>query len=235
MIINEDLIINNLSLKTIVKKLDLSCEEKLKEAINDSIKDFRATLFINTLLLNDKDKEYQINNVVQDYELSLQNQKVIFNGGSSTSFLAVKIKINKSTLILNYINNNILASIVEQKDEKNNEIKEYNGIVSDYISQNPKVSIEKEKTKKEVLNIPRFTSQEKKEFDNIESVIEEIENKIKLLKEEQIIYSTDYQKLIELNEQIEKLEILLLEKLERWEYLNNINEQIIEYKNNKYK
>ena len=71
-------------------------------------------------------KEYKINNVVQDYELSLQNQKVIFNGGSSTSFLAVKIKINKSTLILNYINNNILASIVEQKDEKNNEIIYFN-------------------------------------------------------------------------------------------------------------
>ena len=118
---------------------------------------------------------------------------------------------------------------------ENNEIKEYNGIVSDYISINPKIVNEKEKVKKETLNIPRFTSQEKKEFDNIENVIENIENKIKTLKDEQLIYSTDYQKLIEISNKIEELEIELLEKLERWEYLNNINEQIIEYRNNKYK
>lgn len=118
---------------------------------------------------------------------------------------------------------------------ENNEIKEYNGIVSDYISLNPKITVEKEKIKKEIVNIPRFTSQEKKEFDNIENVIEEIENKIKTLKEEQVIYSTDYQKLMDLSNQIEEQEMLLLEKLERWEYLNNINEQIIEYRNNKYK
>ena len=118
---------------------------------------------------------------------------------------------------------------------ENKEIKEYNGIVSDYILQNPKINAEKEKVKKETLNIPRFTSQEKKEFDNIENVIEDIENKINKLKEEQIVYSTDYQKLIEINNQIEELEVLLLEKLERWEYLNNLNEQIIEYRNNKFK
>ena len=70
---------------------------------------------------------------------------------------------------------------------ENNEIKEYNGIVSDYISLNPKIVNEKEKVKKEILNIPRFTSQEKKEFDNIENVIEDIENKIKTLKDEQLI------------------------------------------------
>lgn len=118
---------------------------------------------------------------------------------------------------------------------ENNEIKEYNGIVSDYISLNPRIITEKEKVKKEVVNIPRFTSQEKKEFDNIENVIENIENKIKALKDEQLVYSTDYQKLMEISSKIEELELELLEKLERWEYLNKINEQIIEYRNNKYK
>lgn len=118
---------------------------------------------------------------------------------------------------------------------ENNEIIEYNGIVSDYISLNPRIITEKEKVKKEVVNIPRFTSQEKKEFDNIENVIEDIENKIKKLRDEELLYATDYQKLIEIGNQKEELELLLLEKLERWEYLNNINEQIIEYRNNKYK
>ena len=60
--------INNLSLKTEVKELDLSCEEKLKEAINYSIKDFKATLFINTLLLKDNDKEYKINKIILNEE-----------------------------------------------------------------------------------------------------------------------------------------------------------------------
>ena len=118
---------------------------------------------------------------------------------------------------------------------ENKQIIEYNGIVSDYIQNNPKISIEKEKTKKEVLNIPRFTSAEKKEFDQIEEVIEQIENKIKELKNLQQEYATDYQKLIEIDNQIKELEIELEHKLERWEYLNEINEQIIEYRNNKYK
>ena len=60
-------------------------------------------------------------------------------------------------------------------------------------------------------------------------------NKIKELKNLQQEYATDYQKLIEIDNQIKELEIELEHKLERWEYLNEINEQIIEYRNNKYK
>ena len=55
--------INNLSLKTEVKELDLSCEEKLISAINSSIKDFKATLFINKLSLKNTDKDYAINKI----------------------------------------------------------------------------------------------------------------------------------------------------------------------------
>ena len=118
---------------------------------------------------------------------------------------------------------------------ENKEIKEYNGIVSDYIIDNPKQVVQEAiKEKKEPINIPRFTSQEKKEFDNIDSIIEELENKIKKLKEEQLLYATDYQKLIEIDNQINVLDDKLLVAIERWEYLNNINEQIIEYRNNKY-
>lgn len=144
------------------------------------------------------------------------------------NFMGAVIVVSHDRYFLDKVANHLLVL-------ENSEIKEYNGIVSDYILQNPKINVEKEKVKKEVINIPRFTSQEKKEFDNIENVIENIENKIKNLKEEQIIYSTDYVKLMEIEKEIEELETLLLEKMERWEYLNNINEQIIEYRNNKYK
>lgn len=144
------------------------------------------------------------------------------------NFMGAVIVVSHDRYFLDKVANHLLVL-------ENSEIKEYNGIVSDYILQNPKINVEKEKAKKEVINIPRFTSQEKKEFDNIENVIEDIENKIKNLKEEQTIYSTDYVKLMEIEKEIEELETLLLEKMERWEYLNNINEQIIEYRNNKYK
>ena len=40
---------NNLSLKTEVKELDISCSKNLINAINSSIKDFKATLFIENL------------------------------------------------------------------------------------------------------------------------------------------------------------------------------------------
>lgn len=144
------------------------------------------------------------------------------------SFKGAVVVVSHDRYFLDKVANHLLVF-------ENNTIIEYNGIVSDYIQTNPKITVEKEKTKKEVLNIPRFTSQEKKEFDSIEKVIEDIENKIKELKLLQQQYSTDYQKLIELDNQIQELEKLLDEKLIRWEYLNEINEQIIEYRNNKYK
>ena len=61
---------NNLSLKTIVKELDIDCSEGIKDAIKQSEKDFKATLSIENLILNDKEKNYKINNVVLDIENS---------------------------------------------------------------------------------------------------------------------------------------------------------------------
>ena len=57
---------NNLSLKTPIKNLDLSLNNELKDAINKSIKDFKATLFINNLIIIDCDSDYKINNIELD-------------------------------------------------------------------------------------------------------------------------------------------------------------------------
>ena len=54
---------NNLSLKTPITNLELSLNQELKDAINSSIKDFKATLFIESLTINDKDKEYSIDKI----------------------------------------------------------------------------------------------------------------------------------------------------------------------------
>ena len=62
---------NNLSLKTPIKNLELSLNGELKEAINKSIKDFKATLFIENLKINDVEKDYKIDNI----ELNLEEQE----------------------------------------------------------------------------------------------------------------------------------------------------------------
>lgn len=120
---------------------------------------------------------------------------------------------------------------------ENNDIKEVNGIISDYILKNPQLeNNEIKEAKKEVkLDIPRFTSQEKKEYDNIEEVIEKLEEKINDCQKEKLTITTDYQKLIELDNKINELNKELDEKIERWEYLTSIAEKIKEYRENKFK
>ena len=61
---------NNLSLKTPIKTLELSLNSELKDAINKSIKDFKATLFINDLIINECTNNYSIDKIELDLELN---------------------------------------------------------------------------------------------------------------------------------------------------------------------
>ena len=63
--------INSVSLKTPVKDLKLSVNKDLKDAIELSIKDFRATLFIQNLEMNEVENDYSIDNV----ELELETEE----------------------------------------------------------------------------------------------------------------------------------------------------------------
>lgn len=58
---------SNLSLKTIVKKLEIDCSPNLKKAIEEANKDFKATLFINELVINSINDGYKNNEI--DLEL----------------------------------------------------------------------------------------------------------------------------------------------------------------------
>ena len=60
---------NNVSLKTPIKNLDLSLNKELEYAINASIKDFKATLFIENLNIKSTHKDYEVNKI----ELNLEN------------------------------------------------------------------------------------------------------------------------------------------------------------------
>ena len=54
---------NNVSLKTPIKNLSIGVSEELNNAINSSIKDFKATLFIENLEVSIVDKDYEVYNV----------------------------------------------------------------------------------------------------------------------------------------------------------------------------
>jgi len=60
--------INNVSLKTPIKNLDLSLNKDLAAAINDSIKDFKATLFIENLNIKSTNEDYKVDNIELDLE-----------------------------------------------------------------------------------------------------------------------------------------------------------------------
>ena len=53
----------SVSLKTEIEKLNISAEAKLIEAIKKSQKDFKATLFISNLELNDQEEGYTVNEI----------------------------------------------------------------------------------------------------------------------------------------------------------------------------
>ena len=118
----------------------------------------------------------------------------------------------------------------------NGDITYFNGIVSDYISSNQGTKPEFVKeVKKEVINIPRFTSKEKKEYDLLPKEIDELTEKQDIYKEELKTITTDYERIIELNNLIEELDLAILEKMERFDELDKINDEIIKYRENKYK
>ena len=59
---------SNVSLKTPIKNLSVGVNEELKSAIEQSIKDFKATLFIENLETKVIDKDYEVYNVELDLE-----------------------------------------------------------------------------------------------------------------------------------------------------------------------
>ena len=72
----------------------------------------------------------------------------------------------------------------------------------------------------------KFTFAEQKEFETIDDEIAELEEKISTLDEQLIQYATDYVKLQEIMSEKSVVEETLTHKYERWEYLNQLAEEI---------
>lgn len=72
----------------------------------------------------------------------------------------------------------------------------------------------------------KFTYMEQKEYETIDDDIEKLETKVSELDDEIAKNATAYSKLAELTKEKEDVERQLAEKMERWEYLNDLAEKI---------
>lgn len=121
----------------------------------------------------------------------------------------------------------------------NFEINEYMSSISEFLEKNGNILLDvtSKTPKKESTNkqqIPRFTSSEKKEYSHIEEEIEIIEKQLQNIDNKILASGSDYELLIKLNEEKEQYKKMLDEKIERWEYLENIQQKILIYKEEKW-
>ncbi len=118
--------------------------------------------------------------------------------------------------------------------EGNGKIVQYEGGYSDYLKQHEAREIPADPTKKATAKPVRnhetkplkMTYSEQKEFDTINDVIEKLENSISEIENKISVISTDYIKLQELTDEKDSLEMQLEKAMERWVYLNELNEEI---------
>ncbi|SES71246.1 ABC-F family ATP-binding cassette domain-containing protein [[Clostridium] polysaccharolyticum] len=151
-------------------------------------------------------------------------------------FEGIVITVSHDRYFLDRVVQRILAF------EGNGKINQYEGGFTDYKENTtyvmPAVGNTPKKEKTSVKEKPKtkrlkFSYQEQKEFDEIDDVIAKLEEKLSELESQSEANANNYGKLRELMEEKDKVEELLDVKMERWVYLNNLNEQIEAEKNNR--
>ena len=143
-------------------------------------------------------------------------------------FQGIVIAVSHDRYFLDKLANRIFSF------EGNGIIKQYEGNFTDYkdkAGEKKKELIEKEPPKQDWkvkdTDKPKFTYQEKRDYDTIEDEVAKLEDKISRIDQEMESAATDYGKLNELVKEKEETEKLLEEKMERWVYLNDLAEKII--------
>lgn len=116
-------------------------------------------------------------------------------------------------------------------------ITRYVGTFSEYIEDNPqsmkeKVEIKavKEQKPQEKVKV-KFSYKEQKEYDEIQGIIECLQSKIDQNHENLAQCGTDFVKLQEIQHEIDKLQLQLDEKMERWIELEEMQEEFNQLKN----
>ena len=125
--------------------------------------------------------------------------------------------------------------------EGNAHIRQFEGGYSDYLirkelEKEPEVTTvpKKDKTEGSAKNTwksgnkkLKFSYKEQREYETIDDDIAGLEEKIELLDKQMELNATNSVKLKELLEEKEKVETQLEEKMDRWVYLNDLNERIL--------
>lgn len=130
--------------------------------------------------------------------------------------------------------------------EENAKVLEHTGNYSDYAAfkrekmqtqdnsqkkmvKNNTLSQSEETSKLETTEPPKklkFSYNEQREFDRIEDEIEKLETQLSTIDEEMVTITSDFTRLNELSIKKEEIEEVLLEKMERFEYLSDLSDQI---------
>ena len=118
------------------------------------------------------------------------------------------------------------SDYLDYREQENIEFEEFEDKVKEEKPKAPK------KEKPKAKNKPKFSYNEQREFDTIDEDIEKLEDKIASLEEDTSKYATDFTKLQEIMDEKTKVENELQVKYERWEYLNNLAEEIANWSNN---
>ena len=132
--------------------------------------------------------------------------------------------------------------------EENGVLRQYEGGYTDYVNRKreeekdrePQIQTEKESTAKPAAKDTRthapklkFSYKEQREYETIETDIAALEERMDEIDEEIAKCATDFVRLNELTEEKTKVNTELEEKLERWEYLEELAAKIEAQKNGK--
>lgn len=142
------------------------------------------------------------------------------------SFDGIVITVSHDRYFLDRIVRRIFAY------EENGHLQQYEGNYSDYLEayeirhpkteNKPAITEKQEKTEKQSRKKRKFSYNEEREFAVIDDEIEALEEKLKEIEAQMEASASSYSLLGELMEEKEQTEALLEEKMERWEYLNDL-------------
>lgn len=159
------------------------------------------------------------------------------------SFNGIVISVSHDRYFLNRMANRIFAY---ERDEVTGDttIKQYEGNYDDYIEKSGvdpyNINLRKNESKQDSANAqekpkenvkPKSTKlkmsyNEQREFEHIDEDIAALEEKIEKLEQDITASATDFVKLNQFTKEKEAAELMLAEKMERWVYLNDLNDRI---------
>ena len=151
------------------------------------------------------------------------------------SFQGIVITVSHDRYFLDRIAKRIFAF------EGAGKIVQYEGGYTDYMNKRPQPAsgkivseeaVSEEARKKKSMETwghekkLKFTYKEQKEYETIEADIEKLETRLSEIDDEMVKNATNFGKLNELTKEKEDLEGQLMEKMDRWEYLEDLAQKI---------